>query len=83
MLKTATHLKLESPFVVQRSEGCYLFIRHRLLDKQTTPAILYSERPDCFPIGERPWIQQLHHAKKGKNTPSAGGWVGIARLEFL
>jgi len=54
------HSYLESPCVVQRPEGYYLFIRHRLMDKRTTTVVLFSQRPDAFPSGERTWFCELH-----------------------
>ena len=104
MMQTAVHSYLESPYVVQRPQGFYLFIRHRLLEEKCTTVVLFSERPDRFPTGERPWFHELDfvHAPEivkhegshyiarvsgvkhaSRCAPVEGGWVEIARLEFL
>ncbi|MHC4603549.1 MAG: glycoside hydrolase family protein [Planctomycetota bacterium] len=103
-MQTCTHSYLESPYVVARPEGYYLFIRHRKLDEKTTTVILHSDQPDNFPTDKRPWFHELHqvHAPEivqfkgnyyiarvsgaqhaNKKIPLVGGWVDIARLEFL
>ena len=51
--KPAKHCYLESPFVVQREEGFYLFIRHRLHDESVLTVVLFSRRPDQFPSGQK------------------------------
>ena len=103
-MQTCTHSYLESPYVVARPEGYYLFIRHRKLDENTTTVILHSDQPDNFPTDKRLWFHELHevHAPEiiqfkgnyyiarvsgaqhaNKKIPLVGGWVDIARLEFL
>jgi hypothetical protein len=54
------HSYLESPCVVQRPEGFYLFVRHRRLDEKTTTVVLFSTRPDRFPSGKRSWFCELN-----------------------
>ena len=103
-MQTCDHSYLESPYVVPRTEGYYLFIRHRKLDEKTTTVVLFSKQPDSFPTGKHPWFQKLNHVHapeivqlKGsyyiarvsgaqhanKDVPLVGGWVDIAKLEFL
>ena len=100
-MKPATHSYLESPYVVQRPEGFYLFIRHRLLEERCTTVVLFSERPDRFDGG---WFAELDyvHAPEivsdggdyfiarvsgvrhsSRTAPPEGGWIDIAKLEFL
>jgi hypothetical protein len=55
----ADHCYLESPFVVQRREGFYLFIRHRLHDDRNLTVVLFSTRPNTFPSGREKWFAEL------------------------
>ncbi len=57
--RPATHSYLESPFVVQRPEGFYLFIRHRRQGDGTLTVVLCSQRPDRFPSGREQWFAAL------------------------
>ena len=58
-IKIATHSHLESPFVLKRPEGFYLFIRHRLLDERCVTVVLFSDRPDQFPGGDHAWFCEM------------------------
>jgi len=53
------HSRLESPFVVVRPEGYYLFFRHRLMEEKQITIVLFSIQPDQFPIGRNTWISEL------------------------
>ena len=55
------HSSLESPFVVSRPEGFYLFVRNRLLEEDVVTTVSFSEDPAHFPSGERPWFAELKH----------------------
>ena len=55
------HSRLESPFVVPRPEGYYLFVRNRLLKNETVTTVSFSQDPRRFPSGERPWFAELKH----------------------
>jgi len=57
----ASHSYLESPFVIAREEGYYLFIRHRLRDADRATVVLFSGRPDRFPSGREAWFAELPH----------------------
>jgi hypothetical protein len=57
--KPAGHSYLESPFVLEKPDGFYLFIRHRLLDERCVTVVLFSDRPDRFPSGEHAWFCEL------------------------
>ena len=59
--RAANHSYLESPCMVQRPDGYYLFMRHRLMDERTTTVVLYSPEPDHFELGLQPWVQELHN----------------------
>jgi hypothetical protein len=61
MMRPAKHGYLESPVVIQRPEGFYLFIRHRLFEEDQKTVVLFSERPDSFPSGERQWFAEFSH----------------------
>ena len=54
----ATHSFLESPFVVKRPEGFYLFICHRRIGCRIT-VVLFSENPFQFPTGREGWLTVL------------------------
>jgi hypothetical protein len=102
--RPCTHSYLESPCVVHRPEGFYLFIRHQLMNDRTTTVVLFSTRPDRFPSGERAWFCELNdvHAAEivtdggndviarvsgaphaNPHAPAKGGWIDVARLQFM
>jgi hypothetical protein len=77
--RPAGHSYLESPFVIRRPDGFYMFIRHRLLDARRTTVVLFSDRPDNFPCGEQAWFAELD----GVHAPEVvedGGVFYIARV---
>ncbi|MEE9431175.1 MAG: hypothetical protein V3V16_09050 [Melioribacteraceae bacterium] len=53
-----THSMIESPFVVKRDEGYYMFITHTRLPNETT-VVLFSENPEEFPSGIKTWFQEI------------------------
>jgi hypothetical protein len=65
--------------VVQRPEGYYLFIRHRLMDMRTTTVVLFSQRLDAFPSGDRTWFCELHDVHAPKIVMDRGKYY-IARV---
>jgi hypothetical protein len=73
------HSYLESPCVVQRPEGFYLFVRHRLMDEQTTTVVLFSDRPDRFPSGQKAWFCELNDVHAPKIVIDKGKYY-IARV---
>jgi hypothetical protein len=79
LAEEASHSYLESPYVVARPEGYYLFIRHRRLNERVTTVVLFSRRPDQFPSGERVWFYELDfiHAPE---IVEDGGRYWIARV---
>lgn len=78
-MQTCDHSYLESPYVVRRPGGYYLFIRHRKLDEKTTTVVLYSKKPDSFPTGKRPWFHELHHVHAPEIVQFEGSYY-IARV---
>jgi len=58
-IKPADHSYLESPFVIARPEGYYLFARHRLFDDRRVTSVYFSADPERFPSGERAWFAEL------------------------
>ena len=77
--KQAKHSYLESPFVVPRPEGYYLFIRHRHMNERTTTVVLFSHRPDKFPSGDRAWFAELDHVHAPEIVTDRGRYY-IARV---
>jgi hypothetical protein len=58
--RPAEHSYLESPFVIHRPEGFYLFVRHREYRKaEVVTVVLFSDQPDRFPSGNRQWFSEL------------------------
>lgn len=54
----ATHSFLESPFVIKRPEGFYLFICHRRIGRRIT-VVVFSRDPFHFPPGRDRWLTIL------------------------
>ena len=77
--RPADHSKLESPFVLSRSEGFYLFARDRYVTDRCLTRMYFSTDPARFPSGERAWFGQLEdvHAPE---LVQAGGQHYIARV---
>ncbi len=59
--KTA-HSKLESPFVVRRPEGYYLFLRYRFAGDRELTTVYLSTRPNRFPSGRRAYFTAIEGA---------------------
>jgi hypothetical protein len=59
--RIAGHSSLESPFVIARPEGFYLFVRNRLLEEETVTTVSFSKIPGHFPSGAHPWFAELKH----------------------
>ncbi len=78
-IETREHSYLESPYVVGRPEGYYLFIRHRLLDETCSTVVIFSDSPNEFPSGERTWFAELHHVHAPEIVPHEGKYY-IARV---
>jgi hypothetical protein len=53
------HSRMESPFVVARPEGYYLFIRNRRFDNPALTTVYFSQTPQRFPSGEKAWFAAL------------------------
>jgi len=70
----ASHSYLESPFVVARDEGCYLFVRHRLRDTNKATVVLFSRRPDFFPSGPQAWFAELPNVHAPEIVRHDGRW---------
>ena len=52
---------MESPFVVHRPEGYYLFVRNRYYDKRTLTTVYFSRDPAVFPSGTHSWFAELEN----------------------
>ncbi len=59
------HSHLESPFVVVRPEGNYLFVRHRLFNDPMLTTVYFSQNAKRFPSGKNAWFAEL----KGIHAP--------------
>ena len=57
--RPANHSKLESPFVLPRPEGFYLFARDRYVTDRCLTRVYLSKDPTRFPSGERAWFGEL------------------------
>ncbi len=55
------HSRMESPFVVQRPEGYYLFVRNRMFDYPSLTTIYFSQTPQRFPSGNKAWFAELEN----------------------
>jgi hypothetical protein len=73
------HSSLESPFVVPRPEGFYLFVRNRLLEEDTVTTVSFSEDPARFPSGAHPWFAELKHVHAPEIVECDGRYY-IARV---
>ncbi len=58
---TADHSRLESPFVIKRPEGFYMFIRHRLMRDKCSTVVIFSTSPETFEYKEDPWIKVFNY----------------------
>ncbi|HOJ38879.1 MAG TPA: hypothetical protein PKX93_02435 [bacterium] len=70
--EVASHSYLESPSVLAGPDGYYLFVRHRLLDRQPATVVLFSEKPDSFPCGRQAWF----HLLPDVHAPETVTWQG-------
>jgi hypothetical protein len=57
--RPANHSKLESPFVLPRPEGYYLFARDRYVTDRCLARVYFSKDARQFPSGERAWFGEL------------------------
>ncbi len=57
--KVHHHSYTESPFVVARPEGYYLFVRHRLFNDPVLTTVYFSRDPRRFPSGKKAWFAEL------------------------
>ena len=78
-IKSSEHSYLESPFVVRRPEGYYIFIRHRLLEETCSTVVIFSDFPNEFPSGERTWFVELNHVHAPEIVSHEGKYY-IARV---
>lgn len=77
--RPCTHSYLESPSVLRREEGYYLFIRNRNYDKEVKTVVLFSKNPEDFPSGERKWFAELQPVHAAEII-AVGEEVFIARV---
>ncbi len=63
---------LESPHLLARPEGCYLFLRHRLLDDRSATVVHFSRRADRFRWGPRRWVAELADCHAAEIVTTAG-----------
>lgn len=70
---------MESPFVVQRPEGYYLFVRNRMFDYPSLTTVYFSDTPRRFPSGTRAWFAALQNVHAPEIVEEAGRYF-IARV---
>ncbi len=76
---TADHSRLESPFVVARPEGYYLFIRHRLMNEKCSTVVVFSRDFNYFECKNNPWIQVIDYVHAPEIVESDGRYY-LARV---
>ncbi len=73
------HSRMESPFVVHRPEGYYLFVRNRRFDYPSLTTVYFSPTPQRFPSGDRAWFAELENVHAPEIVEEAGRYF-IARV---
>ncbi len=73
------HSRMESPFVVKRPEGYYLFVRNRMFDYPSLTTIYFSQTPRRFPSGNKAWFAELKDIHAPEIVEEAGRYF-IARV---
>jgi hypothetical protein len=73
------HSRMESPFVVKRPEGHYLFVRNRMFDYPSLTTIYFSQTPGRFPSGSKAWFAELKDVHAPEIVEEAGRYF-IARV---
>jgi beta-fructofuranosidase len=73
------HSRMESPFVVPRPEGYYLFVRNRMFDYPSLTTIYFSQTPRRFPSGSKAWFAELENVH-APEIVEEGGRYFIARV---
>jgi hypothetical protein len=77
--RESSHSTLESPFVVARPEGFYLFVRNQLLEEETVTTVSFSEDARRFPSGVQPWFATFKHVHAPEIVQSGDRYT-IARV---
>lgn len=70
--RPANHSKLESPFVLRRAEGFYLFNRDRYVTDRCPTRAYFSRDPKRFPSGERAWFGDLEDVHAAEIVQAEG-----------
>lgn len=75
--REAKHSLLESPFVIHRPEGWYLFMcTTRLQPAAQVTTVSFSENPLDFGRGEHPWFQEIREAHAAEIVEAEGRtWI--------
>jgi len=77
--RPSDHSKLESPFVLRRPEGFYLFTRDRYVTDRCLTRMYFSADPKQFPSGECAWFAELENVH-APEIVQAGEHCIIARV---
>ena len=78
--KPSTHARTESPFVLDRPEGFYLFYRDRTIVNACLTPVFFSTDPRAFPCGPAEPLKVLEDIHAPEIAVDADGQPWIARV---